>query len=211
MTGYIVRRLSLMIPTLIGVSMLVFLITRLTPGDPVRQIVGPDAPQDRVEEVRRDLGLDRPVVEQYMRFMGGAITGDLGESLRTRQPVMTELTQRFPTTFQLTTLAVSIAVVVGIPLGVVSATKRDTVLDKGATILALFGASMPLFWIAIMAILFFSVRLRWLPTGERTALSGRFPDSSPSSCLRPHLHLAPLRSSCDLPGRPCLRCSVGSM
>lgn len=165
MTGYIVRRLSLMIPTLIGVSMLVFLITRLTPGDPVRQLVGPDAPQDRIEEVRKELGLDRPVVEQYLSFMGGAITGDLGESLRTRQPVITELSQRFPVTLQLTTLAVSIAVVVGIPLGAISAAKRDTVFDKGATILALFGASMPLFWIAIMAILLFSVRLGWLPTG----------------------------------------------
>lgn len=164
MTGFIIRRLALMVPTLIGVSILVFLITRLTPGDPVRQIVGPDAPQERVDEVRHDLGLDRPVLEQYVLFVGGAVQGDLGDSLRTRQPVITELTQRFPTTLQLTTLAVTIAVVVGIPLGVISSTKKDTVLDKGATILALFGASMPLFWIAIMAILFFSVRLGWLPT-----------------------------------------------
>lgn len=164
MTGFIVRRLSLMIPTLIGVSILVFLITRLTPGDPVRQIVGPDAPQDRVEEVRKDLGLDRPVIEQYFQFLGGAVTGDLGQSLRTRQPVVTELAARFPLTLQLTTLAVGISILVGVPLGVASAAKRDTALDKASTILALFGASMPLFWIAIMATLLFSVRLGWLPT-----------------------------------------------
>lgn len=164
MANYIFRRLALMVPTLIGVSFLVFLLTRLTPGDPVRMIVGPDAPQTRVEEVRKDLGLDRPVIEQYVRFMGGAVQGDLGQSLRTRQPVMTELATRFPLTLQLTVLAVSISVIVGIPLGVASATKKDTALDKSATVLALFGASMPLFWIAIMAILFFSVKLGWLPT-----------------------------------------------
>ncbi|HWV24618.1 MAG TPA: ABC transporter permease [Thermomicrobiales bacterium] len=164
MANYILRRLALMIPTLIGVSFLVFLLTRLTPGDPVRMIVGPDAPQERVDEVRRDLGLDRPVIDQYIRFMGGALQGDLGQSLRTRQPVMTELATRFPLTLQLTILAVSIAVVIGIPLGVASATRKDTSLDKAATVIALFGASMPLFWIAIMGILFFSVKLGWLPT-----------------------------------------------
>lgn len=154
----------MMIPTLIGVSILVFLITRLTPGDPVRQIVGPDAPQQRVDEVRQELGLDRPVVEQYFNFMRGAVTGDLGDSLRTRQPVMEELANRFPLTLQLTTFSIAVAVAVGVPLGVISATKKDSLLDKLATLLALFGASMPLFWIAIMAILFFSVNLRWLPT-----------------------------------------------
>lgn len=164
MTGFIVRRFAMMIPTLIGVSILVFLITRLTPGDPVRQIVGPDAPQQRVDEVRTELGLDRPVVQQYFQFMKGAVTGDLGDSLRTRQPVMTELAARFPLTLQLTMAAIVVAVAVGVPLGVISATKKDSVLDKLSTLVALFGASMPLFWIAIMAILFFSVNLRWLPT-----------------------------------------------
>lgn len=164
MTGFIVRRFAMMIPTLIGVSILVFLITRLTPGDPVRQIVGPDAPQQRVDEVRTELGLDRPVVEQYFRFMKGAVTGDLGDSLRTRQPVVSELSDRFPLTLQLTSAAIVVAVAVGVPLGVISATKKDSLLDKLSTLVALFGASMPLFWIAIMAILFFAVNLRWLPT-----------------------------------------------
>ncbi len=164
MTGFIARRVALMVLTLIGVSILVFLITRLTPGDPVRQIVGPDAPQERVDEVRHDLGLDRPVLDQYLRFMGDALTGDLGQSLRTRQPVIEELGARFPLTFQLTTFAVTIAVLVGVPLGVVSAAKRDTALDRLATVAALFGASMPIFWIAIMATLLFAVRLSWLPT-----------------------------------------------
>lgn len=165
MTGYIVRRLLVMVPTLIGVSILVFLVTRLTPGDPVRQIVGPDAPQAKVDETRHRLGLDQPVAIQYGRFMRDALQGDLGQSIRTRQPVTEELMSRFPLTLQLTLLSVIISIAVGIPLGVISAVKKNSGLDHLATLVALFGVSMPLFWIAIMAIMLFSVKLQWLPTG----------------------------------------------
>ena len=102
MTAYIARRLAMALPVLIGVSMLVFLITRLTPGDPVRELVGPDAPQEKIDEARHKLGLDKPVYTQYLYFIGDAVRGDLGTSLRTRQPVTSELLDRFPVTLQLT-------------------------------------------------------------------------------------------------------------
>ncbi len=155
----------MIVPTLIGVSILVFSITRLTPGDPVRQIVGPDAPQERVNEVRHELGLDRPIYRQYFTYVKSAVQGDLGRSLRTRQPVTTEIRERLPLTMKIATIALLIAVLVGIPLGVLSATKRYSLIDNLASIFAIAGVSMPLFWFAIMAILVFSVRLQWLPVG----------------------------------------------
>ncbi|ACZ37700.1 nickel ABC transporter permease [Sphaerobacter thermophilus] len=165
MTAYIIRRLLTLIPTLLGVSLLVFSITRLTPGDPVRQIVGPDAPQQRVDEVRRQLGLDQPILVQYWKFLTGAVRGDLGRSLLTRQPVVKELQDRLPVTLKIATISVIIAVVIGIPLGVISAARKYSAVDTLATLFAIGGVSMPLFWFAIMAILLFSIRLQWLPVG----------------------------------------------
>lgn len=165
MTAYIVRRLLIMIPTLIGVSILVFSITRLTPGDPVRQIVGPDAPQERVNEVRRELGLEQPIYIQYWSFLGDAVRGDFGRSLLTRQPVTTEIMTRLPVTIKIATLALGIAILIGIPLGVISAAKKYSIIDNIATLIAIVGVSMPLFWFAIMAILLFGIRLQWLPVG----------------------------------------------
>ena len=165
MTAYIIRRLLTLIPTLLGVSLLVFSITRLTPGDPVRQIVGPDAPQQRVDEVRRQLGLDQPILVQYWKFLTGAVRGDLGRSLLTRQPVVKELQDRLPVTLKIATISVIIAVVIGIPLGVISAARKYSAVDTFATLFAIGGVSMPLFWFAIMAILLFSIRLQWLPVG----------------------------------------------
>lgn len=163
MTAYIARRLVMMIPVLIGVSLLVFLITRLTPGDPVRELVGPDASQQKVEEARAKLGLDKPVVTQYLYFVRDALKGDLGTSLRTRQPVTHELMSRFPVTLQLSFFTVVLAVAIGVPLGVLSAVHAGSFIDRAATVTAVFFVSMPLFWVAIMATLVFSIRLGWLP------------------------------------------------
>lgn len=165
MTTYILRRLLMIIPTLLGVSILVFSITRLTPGDPVRQIVGRNAPQERVDEVRHELGLDQAIHVQYLVFVKDAVQGDLGRSLRTRQPVTTEIRNRLPLTLKIATIALFIAVLIGIPLGVISATRRYSVIDNLASLFAIAGVSMPLFWFAIMAILIFAVRLQWLPVG----------------------------------------------
>jgi len=163
--AFILRRLLATIPTLLGVLILVFLITRLTPGDPARQIAGAEASQEEVARLHHQLGLDRPLPIQFGVFLWDAVQGDLGRSLLTDRPVFGELVSRFPTTFRVTTLAMLIALVVGLPLGVLSATRRHSAIDALATMIALFGVSMPLFWTAIMGILLFSVRLQWLPVG----------------------------------------------
>ncbi len=165
MAAYILRRLLAVIPTLLGVALLVFLITRLTPGDPARQIAGAEASPERVAELRRELGLDRPVLVQFGAFLGNAARGDLGRSLLTDRPVVDELASRFPTTFTVTTVSMAIVLVVGLPLGVVSAARRHSAVDAAATLVALFGVSMPIFWTAIMGILVFAVKLQWLPVG----------------------------------------------
>lgn len=163
--AFILRRLLATIPTLFGVLVLVFLITRLTPGDPARQIAGAEASQEEIVRLHHQLGLDRPIPIQFGVFLGDALRGDLGRSLLTDRPVFGELVSRFPTTFRITTLAMAIALVIGLPLGVISATKRHSAVDAVSTVVALFGVSMPLFWTAIMGILLFSVRLQWLPVG----------------------------------------------
>jgi len=165
MTTYILRRLLAIIPTLFGVLLLVFLITRLTPGDPARQIAGAEASPERVAELRRDLGLDRPILLQFGSFLADAFRGDLGRSLLNDRPVLDELVSRFPTTLTVTTVAMTIVLLVGLPLGIVSAARKHSAVDVLATLVALFGISMPLFWTAIMGILIFAVRLQWLPVG----------------------------------------------
>jgi peptide/nickel transport system permease protein len=165
MAAYIIRRLLMTIPTLLGVALLVFLITRLTPGDPARQIAGGEATQEEVARIRHDLGLDRPVLAQFGSFLSDAVQGDLGRSLLTNRPVAGELASRFPTTLKITTVSMALALLVGLPLGIVSAARKHTIVDSAATFIALLGVSMPLFWTAIMGILLFSVRLQWLPVG----------------------------------------------
>jgi peptide/nickel transport system permease protein len=163
--AFIVRRLLATIPTLFGVLLLVFLVTRLTPGDPARQIAGAEASQEEVERLQHQLGLDRPIPVQFRNFLVDAVQGDLGRSLLNDRPVLGELLSRFPTTFQVTTVAMTIALLVGFPLGVAAAMRKHSWVDALSTVVALFGVSMPLFWTAIMGILFFSVRLQWLPVG----------------------------------------------
>jgi len=163
--AFVPRRLLATIPTLFGVLVLVFLITRLTPGDPARQIAGPEASQEEVASLRHELGLDQSILRQFLTFLGDAVQGDLGRSLLTDRPVLGELTSRFPTTLTVTTVAMVIALLIGLPLGILSATHRHSFIDSLATLIALFGVSMPLFWTAIMGILLFSVQLQWLPVG----------------------------------------------
>lgn len=165
MTAYILRRLLATIPTLLGVALFVFLITRLTPGDPARQIAGAEASQEEVAALRHELGLDRPAAIQFGAFLRDAARGDLGRSLLTNRSVADELAARFPTTFQVTTVAMALALLVGLPLGIASAAGKHSAVDVVATLVALFGVSMPLFWTAIMGTLFFSVKLQWLPVG----------------------------------------------
>ena len=167
MTRYIFRRLLQTVPVLLGVSVLAFAIMHVVPGDPVRLIAGPDAPESVVARVRVELGLERPLHVQYLSFLGRALRGDLGRSLRSRAPVIDEIFSRFPATLELTTVSMLLAVVVGIPLGLVAAVRRASWLDYLAMGASLSTLSMPIFWVAIVAIWLFSLQLGWLPVSGR--------------------------------------------
>ena len=167
MTRYIFRRLLQTVPVLFGVSLLAFAIMHVVPGDPVRLIAGPDAPESVVARVRTELGLERPLYVQYWSFLSRALQGDLGRSLRSRSSVTSEILSRFPATLELTTVSMIMAVLVGIPLGLVAAVRRSSWLDYLATGASLSSLSMPIFWVAIVAIWLFCLQLRWLPVSGR--------------------------------------------
>ncbi|MFP3388267.1 nickel ABC transporter permease [Brevibacillus sp. SIMBA_040] len=168
MLSYIVKRLLQMIPTLIGVSLLCFIIIHSVPGNPAHLIAGVDATAEEIKIVTERLGLDRPLYEQYGSYVWGLLQGDLGTSLRSDRPVAEEILSRFPNTIMLTLLSVVIMVIIGLFAGVISATKPNSVQDNTAMMVSLFGISMPVFWSGIMLILVFSYYLQWLPSGGST-------------------------------------------
>ncbi len=151
--------------TLVGLSVLVFLMLRLVPGTVVEQMIGADAivSPAMVAELTRFFGLDQPWWRQYAIWMGGLATGDLGTSWRTGKPVVTLILERLPVTIELTALAVAFALLLGIPAGILSATKRDQAIDTATRVGTLLGLSIPVFWQGTMLILFFSIYLRWMP------------------------------------------------
>jgi peptide/nickel transport system permease protein len=165
LTKYILQRLLLLLPTLIGMSLLIFLMLRLLPGDIVDLMVGPDmqaSSQDK-ENLRRALGLSDPLPLQYVKWIGGLLVGDLGVSLRTRLPIGVSLMQSLPITIQLTVMAVVIASAVAVPLGVVSAVRRNSQTDFWARLAGLVGLSFPSFWLATLFLLFTSLTFGWTP------------------------------------------------
>lgn len=165
MTSYWIRRVLGAIPVLVGVSLLVFLMLHLIPGDPAYTIAGMDATEEQVRLIRESLGLDQPLHIQYLRFAGGILRGDMGRSLRTRTPVFSELRGRIKYTLTLAAGSVLVAALGGIVLGVISAVRQYSIFDHLGMSIALVGVSTPTFWIAIMLIWIFSVHLRWLPSG----------------------------------------------
>jgi ABC-type dipeptide/oligopeptide/nickel transport system permease component len=167
MWRYVLRRVVMTAPVLLGVSVLAFAIMHVVPGDPVRLIAGPDAPEDVVIRMRTELGLDRPLHAQYVSFLGRALQGDLGHSLRSRAAVVDEILTRFPATLELTTASMVIAVALGIPLGLVAAVRRSTWIDYVAMASSLSTLSMPIFWLAILCVWVFSLQLGWLPVSGR--------------------------------------------
>jgi peptide/nickel transport system permease protein len=165
LSAYILRRLILTVPTVLGVLCAVFLLIRLVPGDVVTQLIGLEAsisPQ-RVAELRRLFGVDRPVHVQFGDYLGGVLRGDLGRSLRTGRPVGPELRRRFPVTVQLAVMGMIVAVGIGLPLGILAALHRGRLSDFLATVFVLLGLSVPSFWLAVLLILLFALRLGWLP------------------------------------------------
>ena len=165
MSKYILRRFILLVPTLIGTSLLIFLMVRLMPGDIVDVLVGADssATPEAKAELRRKFGIDQPIPIQYIRWVGGILQGDLGISLYTREPITLKLVQALPITLELAFLAIVMSVLVAVPLGVVSAVKRNSNTDFWVRIAGLIGLAFPNFWLATMFLLITSLYFSWVP------------------------------------------------
>lgn len=164
MLKYILKRLLMFIPVVLGVLFVTFTINYFSPGDAAIATLGSEASQEALESFREENGLNDPFPVQFYNYAKGVITRfDFGSSYQTKQPVTTELLKRYPTTIKLAFLAVLFATVLGIPLGIISATKQYSVADYGASLISLIGASLPQFWLAIMMMLLFSVKLKLLP------------------------------------------------
>ena len=164
MLRYVVRRLVLLVPILIGLSILVFVFVRSLPGGPAIALLGERATQESVEAIERDLGLDEPIYKQYFTYAGNLISGDLGASIQTRRPVTEELKQRFPATIELGLAAMLFAILAGVPLGYVAAKRYQGVLDQASLVVSLIGISFPIFFLALILKYVFAVKLGWLPS-----------------------------------------------
>ena len=167
MLRYFVRRVLLAVPVLLGVATLVFSLIHLVPGDPAQAMMGDGASPQDVAELRKSLGLDRPLLTQYRVFLGNALKGDLGKSFRTGQPVTAMIVERIPATAELAVAAMLIAILIAIPLGVIAAVWRGTVVDYSAMTFALAGVSIPNFWLGPVLAIVFAVELGWLPVSGR--------------------------------------------
>jgi peptide/nickel transport system permease protein len=163
MGRYILRRLLTMIPVMFLVTVIVFMLLHLTPGDPATSMLGEEASPEAIAALRQRLGLDEPMPVQYAKWLGSALQGDLGRSIRSNQPVTEAIRERLPATIQLSLLSVLVSLIIAIPVGIISAMRRNSPLDTTATTFALLGVSLPNFFLAILLIYLFSLRLGWLP------------------------------------------------
>lgn len=163
MTAFLAKRLLLAVPVLFIVTLMIFVLIHIIPGDPGRSILGPEATPHDVAVFDRLHGLDRPLVVQYVSWVGGALHGDLGTSLAYSVPVITLIEERMPATAELAIGALVVATIVAIPAGILAAARRASALDYVSTFLALSGLSIPQFWLGILLIMFFAVKLHWLP------------------------------------------------
>lgn len=170
--GKLIERLIQFVPVLLGVSLIVFIMMTLTPGDPVRIMIGDQAVTPEQEAaMRRDLGLDRPIIERFFVFLGNAVTGDFGQSFYHRRPVFDVIAERLPATIELSLVALIIALVTSIPLGVLAAIRKNSIFDRIATVGSLLGVSLPGFWFGILLLMLFAVHLQVLPVSGRIGYS----------------------------------------
>lgn len=170
MLAYIIRRIMILIPTLLGVSVIVFLMLRITPGDPAELLLGERATEEALHEIREHLGLNEPLHVQYGMFLKRLMKGDLGETIWSRQKVWIEVKERFPATIELSVAALFISCFFGIIFGIISATRQYSIFDYLSMLGALIGVSMPIFWLGLVFMLIFSVNLGWLPLSGRLSI-----------------------------------------
>jgi peptide/nickel transport system permease protein len=183
LSRYIIRRIITVLPTLIGVTFVIFMFQRLIPGDPAVAMLGEHATEESVQRIREQFGLNRPLFldrealsdgslqgffdSQYLRYIGRLVRLDMGDSIHRRIPVAETLALRFPATFELAFVSMLLAVIIGVPVGIASAARRNSVLDGVSMVGSLIGVSMPIFWLGLMEIMLFAVFLKWLPAGGR--------------------------------------------
>lgn len=165
MIRYIIKRLILMIPAILATSLIIFVAMNMTGGDPVDSLAPENATEEQIEELREELGLNDPLLVRYVKYMGGMLRGDLGVSYVTKKDVFATFAERLPATLKLACSSVLIATLVALPLGIYTAIHQNTWKDTGGMVFALFGVSMPNFWLGLMLILCFSLWLGWFPSG----------------------------------------------
>jgi peptide/nickel transport system permease protein len=165
MIAYVLRRVVMLIPVLFGVTLVSFSLLHLVPGDPAEVLGGQEATKEDIDRIRKEYGLDQPLVVQYVRFVGNAVRGDLGVSIQSRHPVRELLFQRLGFTLQLSLASILVASAIGLVAGIISSTRQYSIFDTASMLGALFGISMPIFWLGLLLILIFAARLHWLPSG----------------------------------------------
>jgi peptide/nickel transport system permease protein len=170
MKSFIINRILSGIVVIFGISVFSFLLIHLIPGDPVKIMLGINATPEQVEKLNHHLGLDKPLLVQYVQYISNVFQGDFGASLKTGRPVLTEILDRFPETVKLAIFGLLIAVVLGISMGILAAKFKDSFIDKLCTWFATFGVSIPSFWLAILLVMVFSVKLGWFPIANGTGL-----------------------------------------
>lgn len=176
MFGFLLRRIAVLIPTFIGVSIIAFSFIRMLPGDPVALLSGERVMSpERHAQISHDLGLDRPLVVQYLDYLNGILHGDFGSSIVSKKPILDQFLQLFPATVELSICAIIIAIALGIPAGVIAAIKRGSFFDQTLMGIALVGYSMPIFWWGLLLIILFSGTLQWFPVSGRISLMYFFP------------------------------------
>lgn len=171
MVRYILRRILMLIPVMLGVALVSFSLLQMVPGDPAEVLAGEEATQEDIQRIRQEYGLDRPLLVQYARFVLNAVRGDLGVSIQSRHPVRELLLQRLAFTLQLSLVSILVAVALGLLAGIISSTRQYSFFDTASMLGALFGISMPIFWLGLLLILIFAVKLRVLPSGGTGTLT----------------------------------------